>query len=168
MMELKDTLLVPFMIFIFFLQYSYTVPTAREGQGFVFTYPIYDRTEFQIIHCIGTWFWIFVIMLACSYVLNSKFNEKWYGYDLWVGSSMYIYISHYFFMMIPVKMIEFTKIDQWWVVVILMIATEALVISTWLMILWVEKKYQERKSGKIDEDKVAQVELNTSNKNQDV
>jgi len=110
-MELKDTLFVPLMVFLFFIAYSFCAPVSREGQGFIFTYPIYNRTEFQVIHVVGTWFWLFSIMLACSYMLNSKFSEKWYGYDLWVGSSMYVYVSHYFMMMIPIKMIEFTKIQ---------------------------------------------------------
>ena len=93
-------------------------------------------------------------MLTCSYILNNKFSDKWYGYDLWVGSSMYVYIAHYFIMMIPIKMIEFTKIQQWWAVVILMIITEGILISTWQMILWAENKYKERKAVKVDEDKI--------------
>jgi len=57
----------------------------------------------------GTWVWVYVITWMMHAFANKKFNETTYKYV--TGSSMYAYVSHYFFIiMIAVLIIRPYKI----------------------------------------------------------
>jgi len=89
------------MTFGFFFTYSLTSPTNIYGQGYLFYYPIYNSLTLRCLFSVGTWMWLYLICYHLSVVANSKFDEKWY--NLIVGSSMYVYVFHYFWLSIVLR-----------------------------------------------------------------
>lgn len=82
---------------------SMTSPTNHSDTGFLFYYPIYFRFEYQSLYTVGTWQWIYVFVWLMKEHSNSKFNETMYS--LLVESSMWAYISHYFFIVLAANYI---------------------------------------------------------------
>ena len=91
-------MLAPVLFISFFYAYSITAPSQRAGQGFIMGYPMYIRTEFVVLHVMGTWMWIYIVTAVSSSKLNSKFSDV--AYDNIVGSSMYAYLCHYFWIIV--------------------------------------------------------------------
>lgn len=96
--ELAETMWTIFAMWNFFFYYSLTSPTSITGQGYLFYYPIYKSASLRCFFILGTWMWLYLLCYHLSVVANSKFSDKWY--DLIVGSSMYVYVSHYFWLAI--------------------------------------------------------------------
>lgn len=60
--ELSKSLLAPLAIGIWFFLYSLTAPTNHSDVGFMFYYPIYFRTSYQSLFCLGSWQWIYTLI----------------------------------------------------------------------------------------------------------
>ena len=133
---------MPIMTFLWFIQYSVCAPTGRTGQGFIFGYPIYQETKFQIIHVIGTWFWLYGIMIAGEHILNSKFNPR--VYDIFIGSSMYVYSSHYFWIVVAANIYLGAKMDTWSNAIIIFITAEAFLFMSYFFVTWLYGKFKSR------------------------
>ena len=96
--ELAQTILCPLSIGMWYVLYSFTSPTNHSDTGFMFYYPIYYKFTYQSLYTTGTWQWIYMLVWLMEATSNQKYNDKLY--DLIVGSSMWAYISHYFFIVL--------------------------------------------------------------------
>lgn len=99
--ELARTMWTIVAVFVFFFAYSISSPTNVDGQGYLFYYPIYEDATLRAFFIVGTWVWLYLVCYHLSVVANEKFSEKWY--NLIVGSSMYVYVSHYFWLMVVMR-----------------------------------------------------------------
>jgi len=99
--ELAETMWTIICIFGFFFIYSLSTPTNVKGETYLYFYPVYESTTLRAFFILGTWMWIYLINYHLSVVANSKFTEKWY--NVIVGSSLYVYISHYLWIMIVMR-----------------------------------------------------------------
>ena len=82
---------------------SMTSPSNHSDTGFLFYYPIYFRFQYQSLYTTGTWQWIYAFVWLMKEHSNSKFNE--FVYSTVVESSMWAYISHYFFIVLAANYI---------------------------------------------------------------
>ena len=96
--ELAQTVLTPISIGMFYVLNGLTSPTNHSDTGFLFLYPLYFKWEYQSLYVIGTFQWVYVIVWIMKEISNEKFNEVFY--DLASGSSLWAYISHYFFIVL--------------------------------------------------------------------
>lgn len=96
--ELANSMLAPLTIGLWFFAYSWTSPMNHSDTGFLFYYPMYFRTEYQNLFCLGSWQWVYTLLWVGRNICNNKFSDYWY--DVIVGSSMTAYISHYVFIVI--------------------------------------------------------------------
>ena len=101
--ELSQTMWSIAMVFGFWFMHSMTSPTNVTDQGYLFFYPIYPVTTLQSLHTTGTFMWLYIVNWQMEMTANSKFSEYWY--DLIIGSSLYLYITHYFWLAIICKLI---------------------------------------------------------------
>jgi len=96
--ELADTALAPVAIVSFLFVYALTSPMNYSNMGHLFFYPLYSDFSLQCLYTTGTWLWVFTIIWTMAYVANDKFNDTVFNYVC--GSSMYAYLSHYFFILL--------------------------------------------------------------------
>lgn len=76
--------------------------------------------------------WIFVITWIMHQWANKKFNE--YAYDILTGSSLYAYVSHYFYVvLIAVMIIRPYKIGFLPALAIVMLLTNGVIIITYII-----------------------------------
>jgi hypothetical protein len=59
---------------------------------------LYSDYTIQSLYTTGTWMWIYITAWLMQYVANKKFNDTAYKYM--AGSSLYAYLSHYFFIIV--------------------------------------------------------------------
>jgi len=92
------------------LLYALSSPTNYSQTGFLFFYPLYSDYTIQCLYTTGTWMWVYLVAWLMHYVANKKFNDTAYKYM--AGSSLYAYLSHYFFIiLIAVTIIRPYKIE---------------------------------------------------------
>ena len=84
----------------------------------MFGYPLYEETAYQSLHVIGTWSWFYALMLFGEHTFNGKLNKK--AYDLAVGSSMYTYCTHYFWIVVATHIYITLKLDCWWNILLIL------------------------------------------------
>jgi len=96
--ELADTTLAPIAIVALIFMYSLTSPMNYGGMGHLFFYPLYASYPMQCLYTTGTWLWVFTIIWVMEHIANKKFNDTIYNYV--TGSSLYAYVSHYFFILL--------------------------------------------------------------------
>lgn len=106
---LGNTVLAPSMIVIFLFLYAVSCPMNYTQTGFLFFYPLYTDYTIQCMYTTGTWVWVYLVTWIMHAFCNKEFNKS--AYKLITGSSMYAYVSHYFFIiMIAVLIIRPYKI----------------------------------------------------------
>ena len=69
-----------------------------SAMGHLFFYPLYGTFGLQCLYTTGTWIWLTTIIWIMAHIANKKFNETIYNYVS--GSSLYAYVSHYFFILL--------------------------------------------------------------------
>jgi len=85
------------------LLYSLTCPMNYSDMGHLFFYPLYGTYGLRCLYTTGTWLWVYNIIWLMHKIGNDKFNDSVYNYVC--GSSLYAYLSHYFFILIISVMI---------------------------------------------------------------
>jgi hypothetical protein len=96
--EMSETMAAPFGVLFFVFMYSITSPMNYSNMGHLFFYPLYSEYNLQCLYTSGTWLWVFTIIWVMAKFCNEKFNDPIYNYV--TGSSLYSYLSHYFFILI--------------------------------------------------------------------
>ena len=93
--KMAKTVWAPLLVLTCIFLYALSSPMNYSQTGFLFFYPLYSDYTIQCLYTTGTWMWIFLISWTLHAVANKKFNET--AYKLLAGSSLYAYLSHYFF-----------------------------------------------------------------------
>lgn len=101
--EVGDTAMAPVFVVGCVLLYSLTCPMNYSDMGHLFFYPLYGTYGLRCLYTTGTYLWIYNIIWLMQKVGNDKFNDTVYNYVC--GSSLYAYLSHYFFILIISVMI---------------------------------------------------------------
>ena len=101
--DMADSVLAPCAILFFIFMYSLTSPTNYGNMGHLFFYPLYSTYGLQCLYTSGTWLWVYTIIWIMAEIANDKFHEGFYNYMC--GSSLYAYVSHYFFILLISVMI---------------------------------------------------------------
>jgi hypothetical protein len=99
--HLATTIMVPFVLILFYFCYSVCTPSYNKNPGNIFFYPIYEEFSLMTMHTTGTWMWIYVNIWVAIALLNSKFNE--YGHKLLNGGSLWCYVIHFLFVVVFAK-----------------------------------------------------------------
>jgi len=155
--EISDTMLTPVVIVFFILFHSITSPMVYSNMGHLFFYPIYSQYPLQCLYTCGTWMWVFSIIWMMALVGNEKFNST--AYNLICGSSLYAYVSHYFFILIiSVMIVRPYKLDFLSAFFLMLFGTEFLIFATYIPLnylyeLCVPPKQTVKKQELSDEDK---------------
>ena len=106
----SKTVWAPLCVLFAILLYALSSPTVYSQTGFLFFYPLYSDYTIQCLYTTGTWMWIYITAWLMQYVANKKFNET--AYKFLAGSSLYAYLSHYFFIiLIAVGIVRPYKIE---------------------------------------------------------
>ena len=98
----------------------------------MFGYPLYEQTAFQSLHVIGTWSWFYGLMLFGEHTFNGKLNKK--VYDLAVGSSMYAYCSHYFWIVVATHIYITLKLNCWWNILLILSTAELFIFVSYIIL----------------------------------
>lgn len=99
--------------------------------------------------------WIYFISWTMHHIANKKFNET--GYNLVTGSSLYAYLSHYFFIiLIAVMVIRPYKISFIPALAVEIVGTNLCILVTYLIFsfiydLIVPKKKKDSAEGTLEE-----------------
>lgn len=101
--ELGQTVLAPLSVGGFYILMSFTSPMNHSDTGFLFYYPLYFKYLYQSLHTVGSWQWVYALVWVMKECANQKFND--YAYSVIVESSMWAYISHYFFIVVSANYI---------------------------------------------------------------
>jgi hypothetical protein len=150
----------PLAVLAFILIYALTSPQNYTQTGFLFFYPLYSDYSIQCLYTTGTWFWIFVITWLMQSFANKKFSDT--GYKVFAGSSLYAYVSHYFFIiMIAVLLIRPYKIPFMQALVLEVALTNAIILlSYWAFITMYECVFPPKmQQEKLDGDEVERMGL---------
>uniref|UniRef100_A0A7S3FUF9 Acyltransferase 3 domain-containing protein n=1 Tax=Strombidium rassoulzadegani TaxID=1082188 RepID=A0A7S3FUF9_9SPIT len=130
--EMAKTVWAPVMVLLGILLYALSSPQNYSQTGFLFFYPLYSDYTIQCLYTSGTWMWIYFIAWTMHHIANKKFNEA--TYRLLTGSSLYAYLSHYFFIiLIAVVILRPYKIDFVPALAIEMVLTNFLILVTYLI-----------------------------------
>ena len=131
--ELSSTALTFVGFLFFFTTYSLTAPTSGENAGYLFNYPLYRKTYMQTLHTTGTWLWLYVTINEARNKLNQQFSKS--HYDTIVGSSLYIYISHYLWLLVGAKIsVEWTDMPFGLNLFLLILQGEVLCFLTYFIL----------------------------------
>lgn len=96
--RIGKTSLTPILLLCGLFIYALTSPQNYTEVGFLFFYPLYTDFTIQSLYTTGTWAWVYFITWVMHYMANKKFNNTAYKYL--TGSSLYAYVSHYFFIIV--------------------------------------------------------------------
>ena len=130
---LADTIAAPIAMLAFILLYSLSSPQNYSDTGFLFFYPLYGDWSVQCLYTSGTWMWVFVVTWLMHAFANKEFNAT--SYKLLTGSSLYAYISHYFFIIIiAVMIIRPYKITFLPALVLEIVLTNATIIVSYIIL----------------------------------
>ena len=129
--ELSETMVTPVVIVFAILFYSITSPMVYSNMGHLFFYPLYSSYPLQCLYTSGTWMWLFATIWMMALVGNDKFNST--AYNLICGSSLYAYVSHYFFILIiSVMIVRPYKLDFIPAFFLMLFGTEFLIFATYI------------------------------------
>jgi hypothetical protein len=107
----------------------------------LFFYPLYSDYTIQCFYTTGTWMWIFAVTWVMQAFANKKFNES--AYNLLAGSSLYAYVSHYFFIiMIAVLIIRPYKITFIPALFLNIILTNAVILLSYIILNWIYELFK--------------------------
>lgn len=98
--EIADTFVAPLFVGFCIFTYSCTSPMNYTNMGALFFYPLYSDYPLQVLHVIGTWLWVYVVVWLMAEFGNYPFNKMLYKFVS--GCSLYAYLSHYFFIVVLV------------------------------------------------------------------
>jgi len=85
--------------------------------------------------------WIFAVTWVMQAFANKKFNES--AYNLLAGSSLYAYVSHYFFIiMIAVLIIRPYKITFIPALFLNIILTNAVILLSYIILNWIYELFK--------------------------
>lgn len=149
----------PIAVVGFIFVYALTSPQNYTQTGFLFFYPLYSDYTIQCLYTTGTWAWVYLITWVMHYAANQKFNET--GYKLLAGSSLYAYLSHYFFIiLISTFIIRPYKIEFVPALVVNLLLTNAIILLSYLILnffyeLVVPPKSPEQKAKEREEEEQA-------------
>lgn len=93
----------PFTVVMAILLYALSSPQNYQQTGFLFFYPLYSDYTIQCLYTSGTWLWLYFIAWVMQAIANKQFNPT--AYKFMSGSSLYAYLSHYFFIILIAVMI---------------------------------------------------------------
>jgi len=128
---LSESMVAPIAIVGAILFYSITSPMVYSDMGHLFFYPLYRSYPLQCLYTCGTWMWVFGVIWMMHLVGNKQFNKT--TYNLVCGSSLYAYVSHYFFILIiSVMIIRPYKIGFVPAFFIMLLGTEFLIFATYI------------------------------------
>jgi hypothetical protein len=96
--ELGNTALTPFAVVGAVFAYTITSPMNFSKMGHLFFYPLYETYWLQCTYTSGTWLWLYIITWVMASICNEKFNDTVFKYV--IGSSLYAYLSHYFWIIL--------------------------------------------------------------------
>jgi hypothetical protein len=96
--EWGNTVLAPVCVVFFLFMYSITSPMNYSNMGHLFFYPLYTDYWLQCLYTSGTWIWVYSIIWVMAWIANDKFNDTVFNYV--TGSSMFAYLSHYFYILL--------------------------------------------------------------------
>ena len=152
--EWAETALAPCAIVFFLLAYSITSPTVYGDMGHLFFYPIYKAYPMQCLYTTGTWLWLYSIIWIMAKIGNDKFNP--WVYNVLCGSSLYAYVSHYFFILIlSVNIVRPYKIAFVPAFFIFFFGTEFIIFATYIPLNFIyELIVPPKPTKKIDVDSV--------------
>jgi hypothetical protein len=152
--ELAETALAPCAVVFFILVYSITSPMVYSNMGHLFFYPLYASFPLQCLYTTGTWVWLFFVIWMMAKVGNDKFNDTVYKYVC--GSSLYAYVSHYFFILIlSVGIIRPYKLNFIPAFFVMMFGTEFLIFATYIPLNFIyELIVPDKPTKKMDVDSV--------------
>jgi hypothetical protein len=124
------------MVVAFLFLYAMSCPMNYTQTGFLFFYPLFTDFTIQCLYTTGTWVWIYVITWTMHSFANKKFNET--TFNLITGSSMYAYVSHYFFIiMIAVLIIRPYKITFLPALFLNIFLTNGIILISYIFIIFV-------------------------------
>ena len=99
----------------------------------MFFYPLYSDFSIQCLYTSGTWMWIYAVTWTMQAFANKIFNETFY--KLVSGSSLYAYVSHYFFIiMIAVLLIRPYKISFMPALLLEIVLTNAVILLSYVIL----------------------------------
>jgi hypothetical protein len=129
--EMAETVWAPIAVVGFLLVYSITSPMVYANMGHLFFYPLYGVYSLQCIYTTGTWLWLYTIVWIMAKIANDKFNPT--IYNILCGSSLYAYVSHYFWILIlSVGIIRPYKIGFVGAFCIMFFGTEFIIFATYI------------------------------------
>lgn len=130
---LSNTVLAPLCIVCVLFLYSLTSPQNYSQTGFLFFYPLYTDYTIQCLYTTGTWMWVYIVTWLMHAFANKKFNDT--TYKLLAGSSLYAYLSHYFFIiMIAVLLIRPYKITFIPALMLEIVLTNGIILLSYLIL----------------------------------
>lgn len=128
---IAETMFAPIAIVGAILFYSITSPMVYSDMGHLFFYPLYRSYPLQCLYTCGTWLWVFSVIWMMHLVGNKQFNKT--TYNLICGSSLYAYVSHYFFILIiSVMIVRPYKIGFIPAFFLMLFGTEFLIFATYI------------------------------------
>ena len=132
----SKTLLMPFCFFAFGLNLAVNSPTVHKHEGDLYSYPLYVPWWLQSFHVMGSFYYVYLLSWYMKSVSNHKFNETFY--EIFVGGSMWAYLSHYLWIVIVARLVvkkfelEFIPAAP-----IIWLLTETLILLSQLFLNWV-------------------------------
>jgi hypothetical protein len=133
----------------------------------LFFYPLYTDYTIQCLYTTGTWLWVFTVVWMMEAFANKKFNNNVYKFV--TGSSMYAYVSHYFYIiMIAVLIIRPYKITFLPALFINIFLTNGVILLTYWFMVFVYELIVPPKEEKEQETPGDEVERQGLLKNEEV
>lgn len=152
---MSETVWAPLAILLFVFTYAMCSPANYQQTGFLFFYPLYTDYTIQCLYTTGTWMWVFTIVWLMHWTSNKKFNKT--AYNLITGSSLYAYLSHYFFIiMIAIFIIRPYQLSFMQALLLEIFLTNTLIIVSYLILnffyeLFVPPKKEQELEGSAEE-----------------
>jgi hypothetical protein len=131
--QLGNTVAAPFIVLAFLFLYALSSPQNYSETGFLFFYPLYSDYSIQCLYTSGTWVWVFTVTWLMHAFANKMFNET--GFKLITGSSLYAYVSHYFFIiMIAVLIIRPYKVTFVPALILEIVLTNGIILLSYVIL----------------------------------
>jgi hypothetical protein len=158
--KLGDSVMAPLLVLVFILFYALSTPSNYSETGFLFFYPLYTDYTIQCFYTTGTWIWLMAVTWLMQAFANKQFNAT--AYKLLSGSSLFAYLSHYFFIiLVAVFIIRPYKITFIPALLITLLLVNAVILATyWILnFLWELAFPPKKKEASADSDDVEQMGL---------
>jgi len=164
--KMGETAWAPFCVLACILLYALSTPSNYTETGFLFFYPLYSDYSIQCLYTSGTWMWVFTVTWIMHAFANKMFNET--SYKLLTGSSLYAYVSHYFFIiLIAVMLIRPYKITFIPALILEITLTNATILVSYIILNFIYELFVPPKIKKA-EGETTEEERQSLLKNQEV